>query len=246
MVLTGNIFHRSSLFSLTRAHSSPTQSRGLGVYALAGAVYMELHLTIGQLPSPLQDATQVATWLQDLPLPARSPQLLPPLRCAVYALDEQVSMGLGMRDCFFDIGADLQGSLCLVRLSTFLTKWLLLMASIVDEQTVKGKQLVLYLKDYSNIVPPEEEHQIIQSVGDAVHEATLCIELRSLFNREDLRSIAIGVLKIVSHIFQTSRREHIGVVGKAFELYATMLRMSAENSDLQANAGHAIDMGETW
>lgn len=143
MVLTGNIFPRSSLSSLMRAHSSPTYSRDLGVCALTGAAYMELHLTIGQFPSPLQDATQVATWLQDFPLPTRSPQLLPALRCAVYALDEQVSMGLVMRDCLLNISADPQGFLCLVRLSIFLTKWLQLMAGNFDEQTVTGKQLVL-------------------------------------------------------------------------------------------------------
>lgn len=246
IVLIEDIFHRSSLASLMRAHSSPTYSRGLEVCALVGAAYMELHLTLGQLPSHSQDASQVATWLQDLPHPSRSPQLLPALRCAVYALDEQVSMGLGMRDCLLDIGADPQGFLCLVRLSIFLTKWLLLMAGIVDEQTIRGKQLVLSNKDCANIVLSEEEHQIIRSVGDAVHEATLCIELRTLFNRDDLRSIAIGVLEIVSHIFRASRREHIGVVGKAFELYATMLRMPAENSGLQANVSHTTDSEEIW
>lgn len=246
IVLTGNISHRSSLSSLTRAHSIPTYSRGLGVYALAGAAYMELHLSIGLFPSPSQDATQVATWLQNLPIPDRSPQLVPALRCAATALNEQVSMGLGMRDCLSDIGADPQGFFCLVRLSIFLIKWLLLMTGIVDEQTVTGKQLVPQARTCSNIAHPEEEHQIIRSVGNAVHEATLCIELRILFNREDLRSIAIGVLELVSHIFQGSRRVHIGVAGKAFELYATMLQMSAENLDLQANAGHATDMGEIW
>lgn len=240
VVLTGNIFHRSSLSSLMRAHSSPTYSQSLGVCALAGAAYMELHLTIEQLPSPSQDATGVASWLQNLPLPARSPQILPALRCAAYALNEQVSMGLGVRDCLLDISSDPQGFLCLVRLSIFLTKWLLLMADIVDEQTVTGKQLVPQTKDCANIVPIEEEHQIIRSAGDVVHEATLCIELRTLFDREDLLSIAIGVLEIVNHTFQGSRREHISVVGQAFELYAAMLRMSAENP------GHTTDMGEIW
>lgn len=142
IVLTGNIFHRSSLSSFTRAHSSPTYSRGLGVDALAGAAYMELYLSIGQLPSPSQDATHVATWLQSFSLPARSPHLLPALHCAAYALNEQVSIGLGMRNCPLDVTADPQGFLCLVRLSIFLTKWLLLMAGIVDEQTVTGKHLV--------------------------------------------------------------------------------------------------------
>lgn len=144
ILLTGNTLHRSSLSSLMRAHSCPTRaySRSAGVYTLAGAAYMELHLSIGQFPSPSQDATQLATWLQDFPLPARSPQLLPALRCAAYALNEQVSMGLGMRDCLSDIGADPQAFLCLVRLSVFLIKWLLLMAGIVDEQTVTGKQVV--------------------------------------------------------------------------------------------------------
>lgn len=246
IVLIGDIFHRSGVSSLTIAHSSPTYSRGLGVYALAGVAYMELHLSIGQFPPPSQDATQVATWLQNLPIPDRSPQLLPALRCAATALNEQVSMGLGLRHCLSDIGADPQGFLCLVRLSRFLTKWLLLMAGIADEQIIKGKQLVLADKDCPDIVLSEEEHQIIRSVGDAVHEATLCIELRTLFNREDLRSIAIGVLAIVSHIFQASRREHIGVVGKAFELYGTMLRTPAENHDHQANTGHTTDMGEIW
>lgn len=141
-VVTGNMFHRSSLSSLTRAHSSPTYSPGPGVCVFAGAAYVEQHLTLGQFPSPSQDATQVATWLQDLPLPTRSPQLLPALRCAVYALHEQVPMGLGMRDCLLDISADPQAFPCLVRLSIFLIKWLLLMAGIVDEQTVTGKQLV--------------------------------------------------------------------------------------------------------
>lgn len=86
----------------------------------------------------------------------------------------------------------------------------------------------------------------MRSVGDSIHEATLCIELRTLFNREDLRSIAIGVLQIVTHIFQGSCREHIIVVGKAFELYVTMLRMPAEHPGLPANAGHTTDMGEVW
>lgn len=112
------------------------------MYTLAGAAYMELHLCMGQFASPSQDATQVATWLQHLLPPARSSQLLPALHCAAYALNEQVSMGLGMRDSLSDVGADHQGFLCLVRLSIFLTKWLLLMTGIVDEQTVIGKRLV--------------------------------------------------------------------------------------------------------
>lgn len=146
IILIRNLFHRSSLSSLTRAHSSPTYSRGVGVYALAGAAYMELHLNIGQLPSPSQDSTQVAAWLQNFPLPARSPQLLPALRCAAYALNEQVSMGIGMRDYLSDLGAGPQGFLCLARLSLFLVKWLLLMRAIVDEQIVTGKQLFRELK----------------------------------------------------------------------------------------------------
>lgn len=151
-----------------------------------------------------------------------------------------------MRDCLLDVRADPQGFLCLMRLSILLIKWLLLMAGIVDEQTVTGKQLVPQTKDCADSVPPAEERQIIRSAADTVHEATLCIELSILFNREDLLSIAIGVLEIVGHIFQASRREHISVVGKAFELYATILRMPAENPDLQANAGHTTDMGEIW
>lgn len=134
--------HRSSLSLWNTAHSFTTYQEGLGVDALAGLAYMELHLPAGQFPSLSQDATRVATWLQSFPLPARSPQLLPALRCAAYALNEQVSIGLGLRNCPLDVSADPQGLLCLVRLSIFLTKWLLLMTGIVDEQTVTGKQLV--------------------------------------------------------------------------------------------------------
>lgn len=141
-ILTGHLSHRHSLSSLMRAHSIPTYPQGLGVYALAGVAYTQLHLAIGQLPSSSKDATQLATWLHNLPLPARNPRVFPALRCAAYILNEQVSIGLGVRNCPLGIGADPKDFLCAVRLSIFLVKWLLLMTSIVHEQTATGKQLV--------------------------------------------------------------------------------------------------------
>lgn len=140
-ILTRNQSYRSSLSSLMRARSIPNYPQSLGAYALAGVAFMQLHLAIGQFPSTSQDATQLATWLHNLPLPARSPRLFPALRCAAYILNEQVSIGLGIRNSPLDIDADPQGILCAVRLSIFLVKWLLLMAGTDHEQTVTGKQL---------------------------------------------------------------------------------------------------------
>lgn len=64
---------------------------------------------------------------------------------------------------------------------------------------------------------------------DVAHEAARCIDLGTLCDCEDLLSIAIGVLEIVSHICQRSHREHISIFGKAFELYAAMLRVPGED-----------------
>lgn len=104
---------------------------------------MQLHLAMVQLPSNSEDAMQLATWLHGLPLPARSPRLFLALRCAAYILNKQVSNGLGMGHHHSDIGSDPQYFLCAVILSIFLVKWLLLMAGIVHEQTIQGKQLIL-------------------------------------------------------------------------------------------------------
>ncbi|KAH8762546.1 hypothetical protein F5883DRAFT_560689 [Diaporthe sp. PMI_573] len=202
----------SGLSSLIRAHSISTYPQDLGVNALAGVAYMELHLNTGQFPSPSQDSAQLATWLQDLPFPAQSPQLFPALRCALYALNEQVSMGLGLRSCPLDIGADHQGFLSTVRLSIFLVKWLQLMAGIVHENPAT-----------------EDEQRFIQSVRDVVQEATRCVELGTHFELEDLLGLSIGVLEILGHVCQRSHREHIDLVGKSFELYANMLRIQGED-----------------
>ncbi|KAI7781488.1 uncharacterized protein LA080_014664 [Diaporthe eres] len=135
-----------------------------------------------------------------------------------------VSNGLGVRNSPLDIDTDPQGFLCTVRLSIFLVKWLLVIAGIDHEHSVK-----------------EDEQQIIQSVGDAVQEATRCIELGTLRDREDLPSIAIGVLDIMIHVFRRSQREHINLVGNAFGLYVTMLRTPGEDPDVQENADHASE-----
>lgn len=150
-----------------------------------------------------------------------------------------------MRNSPLDIDTDPQGFLCAVRLSVFLVKWLLLMAGIDHEQTLTGKQLFAPLgKSCADVIPAEDEQQIIQAVGDVVQEARRCIELGTLCDREDLPSIGIGVLKIMGHICQRSQREHINLVGIAFELYATMLRIPGEDPDFQANADHAS--GDIW
>lgn len=227
-----------------RAHPTPTYPQGLEVYALAGVAYTELHLATGQFPSSSQDATQLATWLHNLPLPTRSPRLFPALRCAAYILNEQVSSGLGMKNCPLDIDADPQYFLCAVRLSIFLVKWLLLITNIVHEHAATGKQLVPRTKLCPDIISAEDEQQIMHSVGDVVQEASRCIELGTICGREDLASIAIGVLEIIINICQRSDREHINLVGNAFGLYATMLRNPGDDPNFQANADLTTDSPE--
>lgn len=199
------------------------------MHALTGVAYMQLHLAAGPHPSASQDSTQLATWLHNFPLPARSPRLLPALRYAASMIREQVSTGLGMRSSPSDIGTDPQDFLCAVRLSVFLVKWLLLMACVPNEQPATGKQLVLWTKAFADFPPSEDEQRIIQSVRDAVQEATRCIEFEAQCDREDLMSTAIGVLEVMRHICQRCHREHISRFGKAFESYAAMLRAPGED-----------------
>lgn len=241
LILTGNLFNKSSLSSLARADSIQTHPQGLAVYALSGVAYTQLHLAIGQCSSTSQDATQLATWLHSLPPPARSHRMFPALRCAAHLLSEQVSNGLGMRNSPLGIDTDPQGFLCTVRLSIFLVKWLLVIAGIDHEHSVTDKQLAPWGKSCADAIPAEDEQQIIQSIGDVVQEATRCIELGTLRDREDLPSIAIGGLDIMIHVFRRSQREHINLVGNAFGLYATMLRTPGEDPDVQENADHASE-----
>lgn len=137
------LLHESGLSSLEGANSISTYPQGLGVHALTGVAYMQLHLAAGPHPSASQDSTQLATWLHNFPLPARSPRLLPALHYAASMIRQRVSTGLGMRSSHSDIGTDPQDFLCAVRLSVFLVKWLLLMAYVPHEQPSTGKQLVL-------------------------------------------------------------------------------------------------------
>jgi hypothetical protein len=103
---------------------------------------MQLHLDIEHFPTTSYNAVDLAAWLHDLPLPARQLQLLPALHSAVHMLEQQISRGLGMHDFLFNLGADPQGFLCVVRLPIFLVKWLLLIAGSVHEQSATGKQPV--------------------------------------------------------------------------------------------------------
>lgn len=106
--------------------------------------------------------------------------------------------------------------------------------------------LFLELNSVAYIIPADDEQHIIQSVGDAVQEATRCVELGTLIcDCEDLPSIAIGVLEIMTHICQRSHREHINLVGNAFGVYATMLRIPGGFPGYQADADPIRDtLGE--
>lgn len=107
-----------------------------------------------------------------------------------------------------------------------------------------GKQPLLRTQAIADGILADDEQQIVQSVGKIVQEAARCIGLEGRRRPAEHRHWSPK-----SHQPQFSKglQRHVGLVGRAFGLYGTLLRGPGETVNLQPPAEPTRDTaGDIW